>query len=509
MSERFESISPADFFYRNREIAGFDNPSRSTYTIIRELVENSLDSCESHGFLPDINIKLKSLDGSEGLLNIWIKDNGGGVPPKYIPQAFGQVLFGSKYRLRQTRGIFGLGGKMAILYGQITAHSTVKIYSSTINSHKTYFYELSIDISKNKPIIVKRKVFNSGSNWHGLVLTFNFIGDYQRSKRKILDYLWQTSIAVPYAQITFIDISGKLYFFSRKIEKMPPSPREVLPHPHGIDIEMLKRLINASLKRDPKMTLKKFLIKRFQRVGEKTAEDFLKFANLSDTQLARLKRDELLKLAEALKKYNKFKSPDASKLSPIGPEYFYLGIKEATDAEFVHVVQRPPSSYEGHPFIVETAIAYGGNIEPKGNNDVNLYRFANKIPLLYDAHNDVSMKIIKSINWKAYRIKLNEAPVAFFVHVCSTKVPYKTVGKEYIADQPKVARQIELGLRENARKLSIYIGRKEKEAARKARAETLRKYLSKIAIYSTILAGQKTPPNISKLFREVITIEHN
>ena len=38
---KFEKISPADFFYRNRDIAGFSNPSRSLYMSLRELVENS------------------------------------------------------------------------------------------------------------------------------------------------------------------------------------------------------------------------------------------------------------------------------------------------------------------------------------------------------------------------------------------------------------------------------------------------------------------------------------
>ncbi|MEM2758472.1 MAG: DNA topoisomerase VI subunit B, partial [Candidatus Methanomethylicia archaeon] len=58
VKEVYEAISPADFFYRNKEIAGFDNPVRATYTIIRELVENSLDACETHGILPNVYVGL-------------------------------------------------------------------------------------------------------------------------------------------------------------------------------------------------------------------------------------------------------------------------------------------------------------------------------------------------------------------------------------------------------------------------------------------------------------------
>ena len=58
MSETFQEISPADFFYRNRDIAGFTNPSRAIYSTIRELIENSLDACEISGILPDIYVRI-------------------------------------------------------------------------------------------------------------------------------------------------------------------------------------------------------------------------------------------------------------------------------------------------------------------------------------------------------------------------------------------------------------------------------------------------------------------
>ena len=47
LQEVFQEISAADFFYRNRDIAGFTNPTRAIYSTIRELVENSLDACEA------------------------------------------------------------------------------------------------------------------------------------------------------------------------------------------------------------------------------------------------------------------------------------------------------------------------------------------------------------------------------------------------------------------------------------------------------------------------------
>jgi len=49
--ETFNQISPSEFFYRNRDLAGFSNPTRSLYTAVREFVENSLDACDGKGIL--------------------------------------------------------------------------------------------------------------------------------------------------------------------------------------------------------------------------------------------------------------------------------------------------------------------------------------------------------------------------------------------------------------------------------------------------------------------------
>jgi DNA topoisomerase-6 subunit B len=501
IEEKYESISPADFFYRNKEIAGFDNSARATYTILRELVENSLDSCENNGIPPDVEIRMIKVDDTNGvltskmtengeLLKIRVIDNGGGVPQEHIPSAFGQVFYGSKYRLRQARGLFGLGGKMAILYGQITTNTTVEVASATLGSRFIYYYELMIDITRNKPLQLKRKILENTDDWHGTMISFSFIGDYYKAKNRIIEYLWQTSMILPYASIRFIDPDGVMYTFERKTENMPKKPHEILPHPHGVDVELLKRLITKS----KGMTLKEFLIENFQRVGPKKAEKFLEYVGFQpDLRVEKLNQDMIVKLSAAMKNFSEFLPPDASGLSPIGEDLLKIGIKESTGAEFVHAVQRPPSSYEGHPFIVETAIAYGGKIQPAGEGEVNLYRFANKIPLLYDVYSDVSMKVIKRIDWNNYKIKIYNEPIAFFVHICSTKIPYKTVGKEYIAEQPEVAREIELGLRENARHLSAYLNKKRFEEINRTRLNVLSKYLKLIAKYSSELTGLPEP----------------
>ena len=499
MAQTFEEISAADFFYRNRDIAGFTNPSRAIFVAIRELVENSLDAAESHRLVPDIYVRL-SYEGEATkdtqIYKLRVEDNGIGVPPRHIPSAFGQILFGSKYKLKQQRGTFGLGGKMAILYGQITTHQPASIVSSTGIS-KTYMYKLMIDIQRNRPLILDRKVLINKEMWRGTIVEFTLEGDYFRAMPKILDYFKQTAMVNPYANLTFVDPKGRLYKFIRVTKDMPTAPKETKPHPYGVDVELLQRLIQIT----PYKNMLDFLRNHFHRVGDITAKKFLEYSNLSPSKNPkRLDHEEIVRLMHMLKKFPDFLPPDASCLSPLGEDLLRTGILKELNPEFVSVHQRKPATYAGHPFIVETGIAYGGEIPARGNFMV--YRFANRIPLLYDEANDVSLRVIQAMNWRRYRVT-PEMPVAIFVHICSTKVPYKTVGKEFISDRPEVRREIANGLREVARQIQLFLSKREHVDKERKRLGVFSKYLPRIAEFSTQLAGKKRRPDIEKLLASV------
>ncbi len=495
----FEQISAADFFYRNRDIAGFTNPSRAVFAAVRELVENSLDAAETLEIPPDIYVRLSYADEDDKETNVYklrVEDNGVGVQPRHIPSAFGQVLYGSKYKPKQQRGTFGLGGKMAILYGQITTHQAASIISSTGMS-KIYAYKLMIDIQRNRPLILDRKVLINKERWSGTIVEFSLEGDYSRAMPKILEYFKQTAMVNPYANLTFVDPKGRLYKFARVTEKMPDPPKETLPHPYGVDVELLQRLIQVT----PYRNMHEFLKNHFHRIGEITAKKFLEFSSISPSKNPKkLSHREVVRLMRMLKKFRGFLPPNASCLSPLGEELLRVGLMKELNPEFVAVHQRRPSTYAGHPFIVEVAVAYGGQIPRRGS--FLIHRFANRIPLLYDEASDVSTMVINSMNWRRYKVT-PDMPVAVAVHICSTKIPYKTVGKEFIADRPEVRREIANGLRDVARRLQRFLTRREHVDRERKRLDIFSKYLPKIAKFSTQLAGKEKNPDIEKLLRSV------
>jgi DNA topoisomerase-6 subunit B len=495
----FEEISASDFFYRNRDIAGFTNPSRAIFAAIRELVENSLDAAETAKIPPNIYVRLSFESEATKETQIYklrVEDNGCGIQPRFIPSAFGQVLYGSKYKLKQTRGTFGLGGKMAVLYGQITTHQPASVLSST-GQAKIYSFKLMIDIQRNRPIILDRKVLINKEQWRGTIVEFSLEGDYLRSMPKIIEYFRQTALVNPYANLTFVDPKGRLYKFIRATTDMPEPPKETLPHPYGVDVELLQRLIQITTYKN----MMEFLRHHFHRVGEVTAQKFLDFSGLAASKNPkRLTHEEIVRLMQNLKKFKEFLPPDASCLSPLGEELLKAGIMKELKPEYLVVHQRKPSTYAGHPFIIEIGMAYGGEI-PK-RNCFMIYRFANRIPLLYDEASDVSYRVITAMNWRRYKVS-PDMPIALVVHICSTKVPYKTVGKEFIADRPEVRREVANALRETARQLQHFLSKQEHVHMEKRRLGVFSKYLPKIAQFSASLAGKQKLPDIEKLLKSV------
>jgi DNA topoisomerase-6 subunit B len=521
--ESFRQLSPSEFFYRNREIAGFSNPARAVYQTVREFIENSLDATEVHGILPVITLRISREDPSNpNHITIQVEDNGIGVPPQFIPDAFGRVLYSSKYKFRQTRGMYGLGAKMAILYAQLTTGKPFEIYSSTRKTRYIYYYKLMIDVKRNEPQILELASWEKRSKWHGTIVKLTIEGEWSRRVRDyVAVYIKRTAIITPYADITAIlpsvekEDEYEVLRFPRVTSMLPRPPKEAKPHPLGIDLEMLKMMINETGAK----TVLSFLTNEFQRIGEVTATRILKNAGIDPDKPPRtLDDDELQRLYKAMRE-EKYWAPTDEPLSPIGEELIRIGLKEILRPEFIATASRKPSSYSGHPFIVEGGIAYGGELASrldeiaqdsvKGETGpyIVLLRYANKIPLLYDEKTDVMWSIVdpSKFPWRSvYKLEPTDT-VAVLIHICSTKVPYKGVGKESVANVEEVESEVRLLAQELARKLREYIQRKKRVQEARQKLSLFLRYIPEVAASLAAIAGngRGTPdPSIQKELTE-------
>jgi DNA topoisomerase VI, subunit B len=102
LAKKQKEISVAEFFERNRHMLGFDSPTRSLFTCVKEGVDNSLDACEEASILPDITITLKRESGDE--YTVEIGDNGPGIVKAQIGSVFGKLLYGSRFHAINSPG---------------------------------------------------------------------------------------------------------------------------------------------------------------------------------------------------------------------------------------------------------------------------------------------------------------------------------------------------------------------------------------------------------------------
>lgn len=479
----FESLTPAEWFRRNKEIAGFSSPSRALYQAVRELVENALDATENYGILPDVKVAIREVDEEKDLYSIYVEDNGIGIPEEEVPNVFGQIFYSSKYKIKQHRGIFGLGAKMVVLYAQSTSGMPIRVTSSFKGSQYIYTFEISIDTVKNRPIIHRHDRVENKYGWHGTAVKVVLEGSWQYAKSRVEEYLVRTAMVAPYADIMLIEPNGQVLRFNRTTTKLPKPPTEGLPHPSGIDLETLKQMIS----RNGDMPLEQFLINNFDGVGEETAKAFLSTVGIRPSKhVKRLSDSELKALVEKMRSFNGWRRPRADWLSPIGEDILANGILNVLKPEAVFTTMREPAAYMGHPFIVEAAIAWGGAIQP--SDKPILYRYANKVPLLQDEGSDVVRHVVDEVDWSQYKVKF-PAPLAIIVHVCSTKVPYASAGKEAIADVPEVEREVRLAIRGVARKLKAYLARKEKEEELLTKYAIFKLYIGEVSSALSYIAG--------------------
>jgi DNA topoisomerase-6 subunit B len=498
ISTDITELSVSEWFYRNRTIAGFDNPARSLYVSIRELVENSLDACEDGRVLPEVSVLLQreSVNEDHDLLRsgpetfeLTVKDNGKGIKQEEIPVLIGKMLTGTKFTLKQSRGTFGLGGSLALLYGQITTQEPIEVMTGRRYEPIGHRVVMRLDIETNQPIIIKEEEIEKSIEEHGTMVSFKLQGDWLRSKRRITDYFAQTAIIVPHASFLLETPDGEVLRFDRLIQKLPIAPKEMKPHPKGIDVEMLKKMIGMTRAKN----LVSFMKSSFQRVGVSTAEEFLRYSDLDgENAPTSLQQNELVSLMNSFASYKKWLPPSHKSLSPAGTSVLMAGVQRLSP-DFAVFRQRAPNVYEGHPFIIETGVAYGGGL----GAGVKIYRFANRIPLLYDERSDVSYRVVKNLNLKHYGLRADN-PIAFVVHICSTKIPYKTVGKEYIADVDVIRREVELGFKDCLRELSEKVRKRNRVHKERKRETKLVSYYRFMSETLSSALGRKV--SIANLF---------
>lgn len=507
MAGRQREISISEFFTKNRHLLGFDSPARALLTAIKEAVDNSLDACEEGGFAPvlyveirpdrpvNLGLELASLDESakpgkndpssgngtsrDERYRIIVEDNGPGIVRAQIPRIFGKLLYGSKFHsLKQSRGQQGIGISAAGMYGQLTTGEPVTIYSCTGKGAPAHRIKLQMDMKKNEPRILT----DEETIWekdHGTRIEIMLTGSYKRGQHSVDNYLEQTAIANPHLHLTYKDPRGEIVVYPNATNDLPPAAIEIKPHPYGVELGILGRMLQDTKAH----SLTEFLKDEFCRVGPKTAEQILETAGLPDRKNpSKMQMDDIQKLIDAIAT-TKIASPPTDCLSPIGEDLVMAGLKSGVTADFYTSVTRPASVYRGNPFQIEVGLAYGGHLP--GDELAKVLRFANRVPLLYQASACAVHKAVLTSNWRGYGMQqskgaLPTGPLVILVHMASVWVPFTSESKEAVAHYPEIIKEIRLALQEAGRQLGSHIRRRAREKDALKKQSYIQKYIPHI-----------------------------
>jgi DNA topoisomerase VI subunit B len=519
MGARQREISVSEFFTKNRHLLGFDNPRKALLTCVKEAVDNALDACEEAGILPEVIVKVEvAANGGSApapsqanRFRLTVIDYGPGIVRQQIPRIFAKLLYGSKFhRLRMSRGQQGIGISAAGMYAQLTTGKPVQIISRTGARTPAHYFEVQIDTKKNEPRIFEQKQIE-WENHRGTQVTLEIEGRYQKGRASVDEYLEQTAIANPHVKLVYQTPEGETKEYPRTIEELPPQPREIKPHPYGIEFGIMLRMLHDTKSH----SLAGFLSSDFSRVSPNLAQEICKAAKLSPDARPRnihgAAAETLYKTIQA----TKIMAPPSNCISPIGEKAILHGLYKQIKGDFYTAVTRPPAVYRGNPFVIEAGLAFGkgpdqangkaerpaeplaeGEQRDDDNELASVIRYANRVPLLYQQSACATFKAVLDTTWRNYGVPqsrgaLPAGPMVIFVHMASVWVPFTSESKEAIADYDEIRKEIKLALQECGRRLGVFLRRREHAKDEFRRRNIFELYIEEVVEACNRLKGGK------------------
>ncbi|PIN80839.1 DNA topoisomerase VI subunit B, partial [Candidatus Woesearchaeota archaeon CG10_big_fil_rev_8_21_14_0_10_30_7] len=403
-----------------------------------------------------------------------------------------------------SRGQQGIGISAALLYAQLTTGRPAKITSKTGKNKEANCMEIRINTQQNAPEVLNEKIVEYAQE-HGTRIELDVEATYQKGGQSIDAYVKQTAIVNPHATIIYTTPKAEQFIFARITNDLPIEPKEIKPHPYGVEHGILTKMLKSTESR----TVQSFLTTDFSRVGAGTAKEICSKAGLlTNMKPSDLTHAHVDKLIQGIKETSII-SPSTDCLSPIGEELMEKGLRKEINAEFYTAVSRKPSVYKGIPFVIEVSIAYGGDQPSEGA--INLLRYANKVPLLYQQGAGAIFKSVIGTAWRSYGLQqssgaLPQGPVTLAVHLASVWPPFTSESKESLASYPEIIKEIKLALQDCGRKLGSYVNKKRKIYAEQKKRGFIEKYIPHVceALADLLKLTKKDQEKIGENLKQIL-----
>jgi DNA topoisomerase-6 subunit B len=420
------------------------------------------------------------------------------------------------------------------------------------------------DLSRDVREMAERGEFLSAAAYPtGTSVTIELEGKYQRGRGSVDEFLELTAIANPHARITLVrptrtteddaddapllkgrsrtqaiksvgdeagsntsdptaspsdirhptsDIQvtqdlGSVVVFPRAVNELPPETKEIQPHPRGVELGTLLQMLKDYEVSHRGESLYNFLQDQFCRVSAATAGSFCEQIGVtSRTKVSSIESEQAEKLYKVFQEA-RLAPPPTDCLAPIGVRQLLAGMLKGVRAEFYAASSREAAVYRGRPFLIEAAIAFGGDLP--ADDPARVIRFANRVPLLYQQSACSSFKGVAETNWRNYDLQQPRGsvpigPLVIMIHMASVWVPFTSESKEAIADYDEIRKEMKLALMECGRKLGTYLRKRLKMRRESERRDIFERYIGEISqaisaingtdakkLYETLLAQAK------------------
>ncbi len=464
--------STAEYFAKNLQQVGFSSPLKAVLTTLKEAVDNSLDACEQHGILPDLEIEVRKVGNGSAkntdLIKIVVEDNGPGIDVDDLAKVFGEYLASSKFGRGQcSRGQQGIGISAATTWAQMTNAKGVQVISKTKSMRKAISAQVDVDIKTNTGIVRNKEMIDWKNRTHGVRVEFLMDGRIQlNGDGGLQTYIEGTALLNPHVAMKYRLGDMDWQKTDRVSNESPEIPEATLPHPHTFKLGEF--ITHSTLY--GKISLSKFLKTGFSRINDQSIKDFVKAGmpkGLVEKTITSLSEEEFKKVFQSIQA-TELMAPSTKSVLMVGEESLSKSINRLGKVDFFSVVTRKPIICDFKPVVVEVALA---RFIDRGDEQspVQLLRFANRVPLQFDKSGCAITWAIESVNWKSYGLgqpkeSLPQGPYVFAVSVVSPFIKFKNASKETIDASEELVEEIRRALMQAGQKLSRHIKHEMKEA---------------------------------------------
>ena len=393
-----------------------------------------------------------------------------------------------------SRGQQGIGISAAGMYGLLTTGKSVHIIS--LQPQKpAHYLEIQMDTARNRADVIKDEEIPDIAWERGTEVVIELVATYAKGRQSVDEYVEQTAIANPHALIHYRAPTGEHREFPRGATELPAETCEIKPHPHGIELGVLMKMLKDARpdrKGERTPSLSGFLQREFSRVTPRVAAAICEHAGQSPkARPAQIGTHDVERLYQAMQAV-KIMAPPTNCLAPIGVRNLLAGLLKEVKAEFYTATTRDPAVYRGNPFQIEIALAYGGSLP--ADQPARVIRFANRVPLLYQQSACAAFKSVLDVDWRNYGLSqpgnsLPVGPLVVMVHMASVWVPFTSESKEAIADYDEIRKEMKLALQECGRKLAAYLRRRRRQRMEADRRSIFGRYIPDVAEALANLTG--------------------